>query len=280
MRSLATLNDAQRGLLDTWLPGVTLVRDHSWGLVGTVVLEVRHGGRRLVVKAGDAADHHLAREIRAHREWLAPWTAMRRAPELLHADVGARLLVREFLDGELVLGGHHEWDADTYLQAGRLLSALHQQDRSEDISYEIRQNDKALRWLDTPHRIPIHTVDRLRREIAAWPTPPSLVVPTHGDWQPRNWLVHHGELRVIDLGRAELRPAHTDFVRLEAQQFQRRPDLEAAFLRGYGTDPREPAASHRSRVREAIGTAAWAHQVGDTAFEAQGLDMVATSLPG
>jgi len=38
-------------------------------------------------------------------------------------------------------------------------------------------------------------------------------------------------------------------------------------LEGYGDDPREPAAWHRNRVREAIGTAVWAYQVGDETFE-------------
>jgi hypothetical protein len=54
--------------------------------------------------------------------------------------------------------------------------------------------------------------------------------------------------------------------------------LEAAFFDGYGADAREPHAWHRIRVREAIGTAAWAHMVGDTAFEEQGLRMIAEAL--
>ncbi|MGW6199374.1 phosphotransferase family protein [Kribbella sp. NPDC055110] len=32
--------------------------------------------------------------------------------------------------------------------------------------------------------------------------PPATLVPTHGDWQPRNWLVDNGTVRVIDFGRA------------------------------------------------------------------------------
>ena len=78
--------------------------------------------------------------------------------------------------------------------------------------------------------------------MASWPTPPATLVPTHGDWQPRNWLVHEGLVSIIDFGRADLRPAWTDFSRLAAGQFLEDAALEAAFLEGYGEDPREPDA--------------------------------------
>jgi hypothetical protein len=83
---------------------------------------------------------------------------------------------------------------------------------------------------------------------------------------------------IIDFGRAAMRPALTDFVRLAAQDFRRDPSLETAFLDGYGHDPREAQAWHRSRVREAIGTAAWAYRVGEERFEAQGHRMIAEAL--
>ena len=37
----ASLSDRQRELVERWLPGLEVVRDHSWGLVGTTVLEVQ-----------------------------------------------------------------------------------------------------------------------------------------------------------------------------------------------------------------------------------------------
>jgi thiamine kinase-like enzyme len=105
-------------------------------------------------------------------------------------------------------------------------------------------------------------------------------VPTHGDWQPRNWLVHDGLVRVIDFGRAAMRPAMTDLARLAAQDFLRDPRLEAAFMDGYGADPREASGWYRARVREAVATAAWAHRVGDETFEAQGHRMISSALAG
>ena len=56
------------------------------------------------------------------------------------------------------------------------------------------------------------------------------------------------------------------------------PTLEAAFLDGYGGDPREPDAWRRLRVAEAVGTAVWAYGVGDEAFEQQGHRMIADVL--
>lgn len=264
--------------MDQWLPGATVVRDHSWGLVATTVLEMTHAGSRLIVKAGGDDDHHVQRELHAHLNWLRPWTDRGRAPTLVQGSADAKLLITRYLPGELVLGSKQADDTSTYRQAGELLALLHAQTPVTDDDYERRENEKSLASLSGPHRIAATIAERLRAEIATWPTPPAILVPTHGDWQPRNWVVHHGVVGVIDFGRAAMRPASTDFARLAAQDFRRNPNLEAAFLDGYGTDPREPGAWHRERVRAAIGTAAWAYHVGDEPFEAQGHRMIAEAL--
>ena len=75
-----------------------------------------------------------------------------------------------------------------------------------------------------------------------------------------------------------MRPAMTDFDRLAVQDFLRDLELEAAFIQGYGADPREAVAWQRNRVRGGIGTAAWAYRVGDEAFEAQGHRMISDAL--
>ena len=275
---LDALDAGQRRLVASWLPGARVVRDHSWGLVGTVVLEVEHAGERYVVKAADEHDHHLDRELRAHREWLEPWATRGRGPSLVRADGDAKVLVSRFLPGVLVQGTPAEHEPETYRQAGELLALLHAQPSTVDEDYETRLRDKTLAVLDKPHRIAPDVEARLREEVAAWPTPPSTVVPTHGDWQPRNWLWDDGVVRVIDLGRADLRPAASDLVRLAAQLWRGRPELEEAFVEGYGGDPREPGAWHRLQVVEAVGTAVWAHGVGDEAFERQGHRMIADVL--
>jgi thiamine kinase-like enzyme len=272
------LSQRQRELLGDWLPGAEVVKDHSWGLVGTTVLELSYDGGRYGVKAGDENDRHLARELRAHREWLGPWTTTGRAPRLVNGDEDAKLIVTHFLPGELVEGSDHEWRPDSYRQAGELLALLHEQLAVEDADFEARERERALWWLDQPHRIAPDIAALLRAEVESWPTPATTLVPTHGDWQPRNWLVYDGVVSVIDFGRADLRPALTDFARLSAQQFRADPELERAFLDGYGADPRQPEAWRRNRIREAISTAVWAYRVHDESFEQQGHRMIAEAL--
>jgi aminoglycoside phosphotransferase (APT) family kinase protein len=276
--SLDALSPHQRELFRSWLPDAVVERSHGWGLVATTVLEVVCGTERFIVKAGGPDDHHIARELEAHERWLAPWTSIGRAPVLVRGDADAKVLVTRFLPGELVQGSRCADEAGTYRQAGELLALLHGQGAPVvDETYEALENAKSLAWLDKPHRIDAETERRLRAEIAGWPAPSASLVPTHGDWQPRNWLVHEDLVSVIDFGRAALRPAMSDLCRLAAQDFARDPLLEAAFLDGYGPDPREPEGWHRFLVREAIGTAVWAHQVGDEPFEAQGHRMIATA---
>lgn len=197
---------------------------------------------------------------------------------LVFGDAAAKVLDTRYLPGELVTGTSAQDEPSTYRQAGELLRLLHGQLAVADDGYERAADARALRWLAGPHRIAPDVEQRLRETIAGWPTSAVTLVPTHGDWQPRNWLVHYGVVRVIDLGRADMRPAMTDLARLAAQDFARDPRLEAAFLDGYGDDPREPDAWHRNAVREAIGTAAWAFGVGDESFEAQAHRMLAAAL--
>lgn len=273
------LPDSQQALLETWLPGAVVATDHSWGLVERHVLELVHHGERYILKAGGPHDHHMVREIAAHESWLRPWTEIGRAPVLVASDLGERMLLTRHLPGVLVQGTAAAADPDVFAQAGVLLRALHDQSGVADHSWLDRQTGESLTWLAKPHRIAPDLEARLREVIASWPTGlATTLVPTHGDWQPRNWLVHDGVVSVIDFGRADLRPAATDLARLAAADFRRDPRLEAAFLDGYGDDPRTPAAWARIRLREAVGTAVWAFQVGDEAFEQQGHRMIADVL--
>lgn len=282
------LSPDQLDRLHAWLPGAELLGEHSWGLVDTVVLRVReqdrqghqgHQGRELTVKAFGPGNHHLDRELNAHRHFLAPLRADERAPTLVHADTDARLLVTTWLPGELVQGHPAEADPDTYRQAGALLARLHHQPalQRRSTTWLAGQRDRALRWLAQPHRIPQHQVAAVR--AWDWPTGTVTLAPTHGDYQPRNWVVDDGRVAVIDLGRADLRPPATDLARMQARQWRGRPDLEQAFLDGYGADPRPPWWVS-TLLAEAVGAAAWAHQVGDEAFEAEGLRSLTELLEG
>jgi hypothetical protein len=264
---LSRLGPEQRELVARWVPDAHVEADHSWGLVETLVLELSSSQGRIVLKAGGPSDHHIEREVRAHREWLAPWVRTGHAPELLHADVGRKVLLTRYLPGRLVQGTPAQDDPKTYRQAGELLATFHGQLRSHDPAWHDQARARALRFLDQEHRIDPELEDAVRAEVSAWPGGGADVVPTHGDWQPRNWLVDHGVIRVIDFGRAALRPTTEDFVRLARQDFAHDPRREAAFLQGYGGDPRDAEQWRRSLVGEAVGTAVWAYGVGDEEFE-------------
>lgn len=272
------LTAQQQHLVDRWLPGARVVADLGWGLVDTTVLHLRTAGGDVVVKAGGPDNHHLAREITAHAEFTAPWLSDRRVGRLRHADRDLNVLVLDHLPGELVDGTRAATDPEVHRQAGALLAALHGQASRAGATYEADMDARSLRWLDGDHRIDARTEARVREVIGRHDQPPAVLVPTHGDWQPRNWLLDGTRVLVIDLGRADWRPALTDLARLARQQWEGRPDLEAAFLDGYGDDPRDPAGWRRVLLREAIGTACWAHLVGDEAFEQQGHRMLQQAL--
>lgn len=277
---LPGLDARQQALLATWAPQAVLRHDHSWGLVQTTVLQLedpRLG--TLIIKAGGPEDHHLARELRAHQQWLGVWVRTGHAPQLLAADAEAKLLMTQFLPGELVEGHPAQNAPDTYRQAGELLARFHAQHAQISTDWDARLARRALGWLERPHRIDAGSVARLREEIGTWPRRGEVsLVPSHGDWQPRNWLIDEGTVRVIDFGRADLRPAVEDLARLARQDFYRDPALERAFLEGYGHDPRQEGPWRRTLLAEAVGTAAWAHGVGNEAFEAVGLEQIARLL--
>jgi hypothetical protein len=198
---------------------------------------------------------------------------------LLHGDAAAKALLTRYLPGQLLEGTSAQDDPDTYRQAGELLARYHGQVSAHDPDYHDKFRARVQRHLSLPHRIDAELETSVRAEVSTWPGGGSSVVPTHGDWQPRNWLIDRGVVRVIDFGRADLRPATEDFVRLARQDFSRDPRLEAAFLDGYGEDPRDPERWRRDLVGEAVGTAVWAYGVGDEEFERFGHRLLDSLYP-
>lgn len=228
---LDALGPAQSRLVEGWLGAGAVLADHSWGQTDTVVPEVQTRHGRYVVKAGGPTNGHLAREIRGHREWTRPWLATGQVARLVAADEQAQVLVTTWLPGHLVEGTAAQDDPETYRQAGRLIAAFHGRSATVDPGWNDRLRDRALRFLAMPHRI---------------------------------------GAALVELVRADLRPPEEDLIRLSRQDFLRDPRLEAAFLEGYGKDPRDPATWRRMNVVEAVGTAARAFDVADQAFEAVG----------
>lgn len=272
------LSDSVRQFVDVHLGEAELVDDMSWGQVDTKVLHVRAGGEDFVVKSAGLQNHHIGREITAHESFTAALVSLDRTGRLIAADRSLNVLITTYQPGSLVEGTTHELDPAIHTQAGVALRALHDQHTRVDNDYEQNATKRSFAWLDRPHQIAPHIEAEARRRLAAYVPLPVVLVPTHGDWQPRNWLVHNGRLRVIDFGRFDFRPAATDLCRLEVQQWAQSAELESAFIDGYGRDPRDENLWMIDLLREAIGTAVWAYQVKDDAFESQGHRMLSTAL--
>lgn len=268
------LTDRQRRVVETHLTGPELRDDLSWGQTDTRVLRVRVAWGDVVVKAAGTGSNHIAREITAHETATAPLLEREACGRLIAADREASVLIMTWVPGQLVQGTAAEGDPDTYAQAGELLRAFHGSVSRVDDEYEARVTSTALTRLDQTHRITPALAARARALLTAYRPRPVALVPTHGDWQPRNWLINAGGVRIIDFGRYDARPAATDLCRLAVQQWALRPDLEHAFLDGYGSDPRDPELWRIELLREAVNTAVWAHQVGDQPFEQQGHRML------
>jgi len=154
MPAFSGLRAKQQAAVDTWFPGATLVADHSWGVVERSVLQLRHGGRDVVVKAGGPDDEHMDREIWAHREVVTPLVERSLPSRMLRADPRLRLLATTFLPGRLVEGAPAGYQPDLYRQAGRALALLHAQGSRPGDDYEARSDAKGagLVGSQAPHR--------------------------------------------------------------------------------------------------------------------------------
>ena len=268
----------QREFVEAALGAPRLVDDFSWGLIDTRVLHIEAGGQRFIAKAASPGNHHIHREITAHEGPTRPLVDLGLTSRLVAASRARHVLVVGYQEGALAEGSPAELDPDIHRQAGTALRALHAQASRLDEEYEHRAVARAFRWLDGAHRIDPGAAADARAILRSYRPMAIDVVPTHGDWQPRNWLVAGSQLRVIDFGRFDWRPPATDLCRLAAQQWRKVPGLEAALLDGYGSDPRDEHVWKIDQLREAIATAAWAYSVGEEAFEQQGHRMLAEAL--
>ena len=257
---------------------VELVTDFSWGLLDTRVLHVRAGHDDYVVKAGGAGNRHIPREITAHLSYTSVLVNLGRTAPAIATDRALNVLLLGYQSGIPVEGRPEEFAVHVHRQAGEVLQAFHVQSSRADQDYEREETNKFLTRLDRADTIPSGMRDDARRILTAYRPGTVVTVPTHGDWQPRNWLIDDARLRVIDFGRFDLRPAATDWTRLAANQWRADPALEAAFIDGYGSDPRFGPEWRMHLLREAIGTVVWAVDVHDPGFEAQGHQLLTDAL--
>lgn len=215
-----TITELQQSLLLTWLGGFTVVQDHSWPLQDTTVLQVAApDGQEYIVKASTTS-HHIRREIAAYSRGLPGLHG--RVPTLKHASPEAGILVTGYLPGTLVAGTSSESDPRTYREAGMLLSRMHlPAGTSRGYAKALAARTGSL--IERAHSLlPEETQRRLQEVLESLEPGPATLVTTHGDYQPRNWLDDDGLIKVIDFGRAELRPWVHDLVRTSSCSLSQR----------------------------------------------------------
>ena len=94
-------------------------------------------------------------------------------------------------------------------------------------------------------------------------------VPCHRDYGSRNWLVAEGRVHIIDFEWARPEVWVNDLARLYFGPWRGRPDLQDAFLDGYGRaiDADDRAVLLACGALSAVSTVIWSHAQGDAAFE-------------
>lgn len=255
----------------------TRVADVSWAHAGSSVARLeRADGAVAYLKRHASAGHH-AREVAALEGWAR---ALPGTPALLAVAPPPRAWVLlGAVPGTLVAS----WSADDPRQgaaheaAGAWLARLHALPFADDDPLPLA--DALLRRLDAwrdrsaTGLLPAATWTSLGAALVALPRDGWRRVRAHRDFSPRNWLWDEAAgLGVIDFEHARPDAEGTDVARLADGAWLGRPDLEAAFWRGYGSAP--DAATHDRwrlvRGVQAATTVAWARAHGDEAFEAAG----------
>ncbi|MHC3393944.1 phosphotransferase [Streptomyces lavendulocolor] len=181
-------------------------------------------------------DRFHRREVTALRGWVPGLGPA--APRLVAADPTQRAVVLTAVGGRSLHGAVHSPEQQRLIfhHIGQLAAAIHTSAPPRPAAGTLPL-EKLDRHLDgaRPHLDPgdEEFIRATAKKAATLPAPD--LVPTHGDFQPRNlrWDTATGSLYVIDFERAEWGPAVRDFVRL-SDAWHGRPDLLQAVMDGYG----------------------------------------------
>jgi hypothetical protein len=275
---VTSLSAAQCDLLAEWLGAWELIADYSWPLQDTTVLRVKSADGDFIVKASETS-HHPLREILAHERIGGLGDLV---PQLVRSSSENRMLVTRYLPGVLVEGTAAEFDPETYRQAGALLSRLLvPAGRSGTYLPELISTtlDLVPRAVGLARAAQLEAVSAELRRVRPFEVELSF---THGDFQPRNWLLDDGVVRLIDFGRAATRHWTSDLVRLQHKHFVGHPELASAFHSGLDRElhPEDEAMRRLESLNQALGTIVWAHDIGDADFEEHGRVMLTRLLDG
>lgn len=260
--------------------------------------QVRGGVWRLITPRGPfylkiaAGRRMYEREVRAYRHVVSDLGA-RRAPRLVESTPQHLALLVTGLPGAPVDELHLDPVArrEVHRQAGTLARTLHDASLptapehmrvKEDLAAAPASAEKHLEAVGELLNV---SERALVRELAERlpvlePLPVGFV---HGDWQERNWLLHHGRLGVLDFERARHAHVVTDLVRLAwGGAWAEDTSLRAAFLEGYGRplSDGEEAALPALAALDAASALAFAQHSGDIEIAQRARRTLAALAPG
>jgi Ser/Thr protein kinase RdoA (MazF antagonist) len=233
--------------LDRSFSGITAVRDVSWPRDDSRVWYVQSGRGGMYVKISRTPER-FAREVSAYQR-AAVVLGEGRAPGLVAAEEGMRVIVTSPLPGRLAAGSDAEpGEARTmHRLAGALLGRWHEQATPSSHSAERRRAvasvaDRVAQLSERLRRIASLLEEPQRRlaEDARVDLPklaPRLPLKfRHGDFQPRNWQwdARNASVALLDFEEARFGIAVEDFTWLFGVSWRADPDLETACIDGYG----------------------------------------------
>lgn len=214
--------------------------------------------------------HHYASEVRALNDWVprldpGSWWS---APEVVASsdDLGAVIITE--LPGQIIDDSTPERDelSAAYRHAGRLARSLH--DSDVDLSNEPRNQlygpNGIERYLEmSREHLDAGTCEWVKEVLTRPDVWEGLkVVPMHGDYSPRNWIIEPGDptFKVIDLERS--RPGYwlEDIQRMTHDNWLEVPQLSDAFFAGYGRTPSDAEWRQADQITliTCVGGVGWA----------------------
>jgi hypothetical protein len=224
-----------RRVLDPDAQPIALRPGHN----GTAVLHAATAVGEVIVKRHRGRERH-DQEVHAYRQWTP--VLLCRAPQLLAVSDDPPAIVLTALPGRPLADSRPDpgGEAEAHKQAGELLRLLHHAapSRSEpDMTVWLAERGE--QWLTLAAMVlPARRRAEIREHLRALAeVEPVSAVPCHLDFTPRNLLyseVPDPRIAVIDFEHARYDLAARDLVRLATRIWRTRPDLEAAFLGGYG----------------------------------------------
>jgi Ser/Thr protein kinase RdoA (MazF antagonist) len=257
-----------------------LVQDSSWGHRMSAVLRLRDGtGADWFLKCHRDRGRYDA-ELTAYRSWVAALEG--RAPRLRAFDESLQTMILSALPGQPA-----SWPAPQPGQPGTERSGERAIQRAAgEILRRLHDAQPAIPWPDFAAD-KIEQFNGLRPAVAALLTrrqldaagtevarlinvPAPARVPCHHDYTPRNWLVHGDAVYVFDFEWSGLDAWVADLARLHLGIWPTRPDLQDAFLQGYGRHlgPADRAALRGCAVLTGVWLLSKARETGQPSFEA------------